>query len=79
MKVLGISAMLSAVLFSLLGAAGKVYGFHSTPCIWLAFVNLPGFIIAVWIENWIGFSIAIILNSILYAGLFHLLRGIRSK
>lgn len=77
MKAFGISLLLSAFLFSLFGVAGKMYGFHSTPGIWLAFVNLPGILCAVWIQNWIGFCVAITVNSMLYACLFQILRLFR--
>jgi len=76
MKAFGYSVLLSAFLFSLLGIAGRIYGFHSTPGIWLALVNLPGYLFAAWFTNWIGFCIAIIVNSIMYAGFFRVARWI---
>lgn len=79
MKAFGFSVLGSAFLFSLLWIAGRIYGFHSAPGIWLALVNLPGVLLVAWITNWIGFCGAIIVNSILYAGLFCVVRGIRSE
>jgi hypothetical protein len=57
---------LAIALISLLGISAHVYGYHSTPCIWLAMVNLPGVLFIAWLNGWPGFGAAILANGIIY-------------
>ncbi len=43
-----IALVLAGILAAAFAAAGHFYGWHSTPAFWAMGINLPGFIIAVW-------------------------------
>jgi hypothetical protein len=76
MKVLAITLLISAILVCSLGVAEISEGIHSTPGIWLAFLTLPGGVFTAWVNGWPGYVIAAIVNSLLYAGFFQLVRHI---
>jgi hypothetical protein len=67
MPVLTLS--IATILMSLLGIAAHLEGWHSTPGILLAVLNLPGALCMAWINGWPGFVIAILANW----GLYHLI------
>jgi len=57
----------AVALVSSLGIAAHLYGTHSTPCIWLAFLNLPGVLFIAWLNGGPGFLIAVLVNWIFYS------------
>lgn len=67
MKPYAFTLLLSIFLVCLFGAAGHVYGYHSTPGIWLALLNLPGIVAVAWVNGVPGFCIAIAVNWIAYS------------
>lgn len=77
MKTIGIFFLLSGLLFAVFEIATEMYGVHSTPGIWLALVNFPGILLVVWINGWMGFSIAIFVNSLVYFGAFKIFSGLK--
>lgn len=77
MKAFGISMLLSGFLISALGIAAMMYGVHSTPCIWLTLANLPGIALVAWVSGWVGFPIAVFVNSLLYFSAFKLMSALK--
>lgn len=60
-----------------MATAAHVYGWHSTPGIWLALLNLPGFLVAVWVSYLIGENVVsyVVYGLVNWAFYFYLAKG----
>jgi hypothetical protein len=67
MKTAVITLAIAVILTSSLAMASHLDGWHSTPSMWLAFVNLPGVLCLVLNEGWMGFMAATLVNWAIYA------------
>jgi hypothetical protein len=61
-KPLGVALALAITLTSALAIAAQVYGYHSTPVIWLAFLNFPGVLFCAWVDGPVGYFLCVAAN-----------------
>ncbi len=66
MKSLCITLVIAFVLTSSLGIAAYVYGYHSTPVIWLAMLNFPGVLFCAWMAGLPDYCLCALANWLTY-------------
>jgi len=73
------SLSIASILMTGLWRAARIDGWHSTPAIWLAFLNFPGCLFLIHSEQSASYCFAVLTNAALYLLILKLVQTVNKS